>query len=342
MSGNTLIGDRVLAAPAETAELAVPKQKKRSRAVLATGILLLCVVVALVVHFGEGHQFAALLQQARPSWLIIALGLQVATYICAAGVWQRALARQNKHRPLFQLVALGLAKVFMDQAVPSAGVSGTMLVAKALRRRGLTHRDALATVLAGLIAFYISYGVAVLATLVIVWSAGRVSRFITTAATGFAVIVVLVPSAILWMTRRARRFPSWIRRIGPIRNFLAALGDRPAPVLRNRRFLAEATVLQLGIVAFDAATLWALLYAVGASTGPEAVFASFTMASVIATLSPIPSGLGTFDGTMIAMLRAFGVPLEPALAATVLFRGYTLLLPLLPGFWVARRETVKG
>jgi len=242
---------------------------------------------------------------------------------------------------LGRLVALGLAKVFMDQAVPSAGVSGAMLVARALRRRGLSHREALATVLAGLIAYYISYAIAVLATLVILWSSGHVSRFITTAATGFAVIVVAIPAAILWMTRRAGRFPGWVRKIGPLRKFLAALGDRPAPVLRNAKFLTEATALQLGLVVFDAATLWALLYAVGASAAPEGVFASFTMASVIATLSPIPSGLGTFDGTMIGMLRAFGVPLEPAFAATVLFRGYTLLLPLLPGFWVARREAVK-
>jgi uncharacterized protein (TIRG00374 family) len=327
-------------AGAETLK-ATAKPRTKGRFVLASGILLLAVVIALVIHFGEGRQFAELLKRARPGWLAVALGLQAATYICAAGVWHRALARQGRRRPLGQLVALGLAKVFMDQAVPSAGVSGTMLVARALRRRGLSHRDALATVLAGLIAYYISYGIAVLTSLVLLWSTGRVSRLVTTAATAFAVIVVAVPSGILWMTRRAGRLPAWIRRFGPLKKFLTALGDRPAPVLRNRKFLLEATVLQLGIILFDAATLWVLLYGIGVNALPQGVFCAFTVASVVATVSPIPSGLGTFDGTMIAMLRAFGVPLEPALAATVLFRGYTLLLPLVPGFWIARREAVK-
>lgn len=306
---------------------------------LVSGILLLAVVIAVVVHYGEEKEFAELLRRSKPGWLVVALLLQAGTYVCAAGVWHRALAREGEPRALMRLIALGLAKVFMDQAVPSAGVSGTMLVARALRRRGLSHRKAIGTVLAGLIAYYISYGLAVLAALVILWSAGRVSRLVTTAATGFALVVALVPSAILWMTRKGRaKFPAWIRRIGPLKSFLAALGERPLQVLRNPRFLTEATVLQLGIIVLDSATLGALLVSVGAVASPAAVFTAFTMGSVVATLSPIPSGLGTFDGTVIAMLRAFQVPLEPALAVTMLFRGFTLLLPLVPGFWLARSE----
>jgi glycosyltransferase 2 family protein len=38
------------------------------------------------------------------------------------------------------------------------------------------------------------------------------------------------------------------------------------------------------------------------------------------------------------MLRLFGVPFEAALSATLLFRGFTLWLPLLPGGLLLRRE----
>jgi hypothetical protein len=48
-------------------------------------------------------------------------------------------------------------KLFMDQAVPSASISGNVLVGRALRRRGLSHRSAVATVVAGLISFYMAY-----------------------------------------------------------------------------------------------------------------------------------------------------------------------------------------
>jgi magnesium-transporting ATPase (P-type) len=49
-------------------------------------------------------------------------------------------------------------------------------------------------------------------------------------------------------------------------------------------------------------------------------------------------GLGTFEAACVAMLRTLGVPLEAALTATLLLRGFTLWLPVLPGLLLARRE----
>jgi uncharacterized membrane protein YbhN (UPF0104 family) len=48
-------------------------------------------------------------------------------------------------------------------------------------------------------------------------------------------------------------------------------------------------------------------------------------------------GLGSFEAVSIAMLRLFGVPFEAALSATLLFRGFTLWLPLLPGGLLLRK-----
>jgi uncharacterized membrane protein YbhN (UPF0104 family) len=49
-------------------------------------------------------------------------------------------------------------------------------------------------------------------------------------------------------------------------------------------------------------------------------------------------GLGSFEAVSIGMLRAMGVPFEAALSATLLFRGYTLWAPLIPGMFAARRQ----
>jgi hypothetical protein len=38
------------------------------------------------------------------------------------------------------------------------------------------------------------------------------------------------------------------------------------------------------------------------------------------------------------MLRIVGVSIEAALTATLLLRGFTLWLPMLPGLWCARHE----
>lgn len=305
-------------------------------------MLLLAVVTAVAAHFGKPEEYAKLIKQAKPVWLVVAAALQVATYVCAGGVWQRALVRQGHSRSLVEMVRLGVVKLFMDQAVPSAGISGNVLVARALKHRGLPHQSATATVLAGLIAFYIAYALAVAAALVILWLTAHVSRFIMILVTIFAVVLAFFLWALLWVTRGNRdRVPRWLRKIKPVEKFLAGVGDRPPHVLRDVVFFIEATGLQLLLILLDAATLWALLQALGTTASPAGVFAAFTMASVVAMISLLPAGLGTFDGTAIALLRAFRVPLEAAVAGTVLLRGLTFVLPLIPGFWLARAEAVK-
>jgi uncharacterized protein (TIRG00374 family) len=268
--------------------------------------------------------------------------LQVATYVCAGGVWQRALVRQGHSRSLFELTRLGVVKLFMDQAVPSAGISGNVLVGRALGRRGLSHQSAVATVVAGLIAFYIAYALAAAAALMILWLTSHVSRFILILVTVFAVLLGLLLWALLWVTRGNRdRVPRRIRNIKPVKKFLAGIGDHPPHVLRDIVFFIEATAIQLLLIALDAATLWAILQSLGTTAPPAGVFAAFTMASVVAMISLLPAGLGTFDGTAIALLRAFRVPFGAAVAATVLLRGLTFILPLVPGFFFARHEAVK-
>jgi hypothetical protein len=48
--------------------------------------------------------------------------------------------------------------------------------------------------------------------------------------------------------------------------------------------------------------------------------------------------LATFEAASVAMLTTLGVGTEAALTATLLLRGFTFWLPMLPGFWLVRKE----
>jgi Mg2+-importing ATPase len=52
----------------------------------------------------------------------------------------------------------------------------------------------------------------------------------------------------------------------------------------------------------------------------------------------VPAGLGAFEAASIFTLHAAGIEVPVALAATLLFRGFTFWLPMLPGLWLARQE----
>jgi uncharacterized protein (TIRG00374 family) len=101
--------------------------------------------------------------------------------------------------------------------------------------------------------------------------------------------------------------------------------------------LTDTIALQTAIVILDAATVWTLIRALGATASAGGVFASFMVASLFRTMGIVPGGLGTFEVTSVLMLRMVGVDLAVALSATLLFRGLSFWLPMLPGYWFSRR-----
>ena len=65
------------------------------------------------------------------------------------------------------------------------------------------------------------------------------------------------------------------------------------------------------------------------------------IASVFRTVGIVPGGLGTFEATSVWTLHMLGVSVPVGLAATLLFRGLSFWLPMLPGWWVSRQLTAS-
>jgi Mg2+-importing ATPase len=93
-------------------------------------------------------------------------------------------------------------------------------------------------------------------------------------------------------------------------------------------------------VLLDAATFWVLLRALGVTASVGGVFVSFMIASLFRTMGIVPGGLGTFEATSVLMLRMVGIDVAVALSATLLFRGLSFWLPMLPGYWCSHRLLV--
>jgi uncharacterized membrane protein YbhN (UPF0104 family) len=304
-----------------------------------SGLFLLLALVLVVTHLSEERRLAELLRRTEPAWLLAAAALQLGTYVCAAGVWYRALDPSEPRPRFWGLVSLGLAKLFTDQAVPSAGLSGTLLVVRALARRGVPRGRAVAVMLVGLVAFYFAYALAVAAAVATLWALGELNRLLLVLATMLGAVAAVVPALVLVLRERlSKRLPARWLRIPGVRKANALLAELPRGPLWHPRVAAQTIALQLAVFLLDSATLAVMLAAVGAPTPFSVVFVAFVFASVVATLAWVPGGLGTFEGTCVVLLRSHGVPLEAALAATLLLRGFTFWLPMAPGLWLARRE----
>ncbi|HEY7056842.1 MAG TPA: lysylphosphatidylglycerol synthase transmembrane domain-containing protein [Vicinamibacterales bacterium] len=305
-------------------------------------LLILGAVIGLIVHFSELHALAMVVRHMRRVWLFGAVALQGLTYVCAAAVWQLALTHEGFSFRVRTLVPMALAMLFANQAFPSAGLAGSAVVMRSLRRREVPPHVVMGALLVGLITMYAAYLLALVMGLAILGAQVERGRLLIVLAL-FALAAAGIPTAISWyrhsLPARAR---TAIARVPGIGALLDAMAAAPGGLLKDRRLLLSAAGIQFLEILLDAATLFVVVVAIDAPIPPSVVFACFAVASAAARVVPVPLGLGSFEGALTGILHLAGVPLEAALTATLLLRGLTLWLPMLPGLWCARHELWGG
>jgi uncharacterized protein (TIRG00374 family) len=335
------------------AERATSKGRSASRAEKTAGgarwrqwfvaLLLVGGLIAAALHWGDVKRFAALIAAARPLWLVVALLLQFLTYLSLSAEWASVLRAGGEPQPIWRFLPLTITKLFADQVIPTAGISGNMLLVDRLTRAGARREHSVAAVILAIIAYYASYAVCALAALVLLWLRHGLSWFLFALIGILLLVAAAIPAAAMWLQRKGSAAPPrWLRRSATAREFLELIGEAPERLVRNRRLIAWLALLNGAVFALDALTLQVCLFALGESARFDAAFVALIIASIVVTLGPIPLGLGSFEATSVAMLRLMGVPFETALSATLLYRGFALWLPLVGGMILARRELKRG
>jgi uncharacterized protein (TIRG00374 family) len=305
-------------------------------------LLLIAGVVVAVLHWGDVKKFAALITHAKPLWLLAAAAAQVLTYIALAVEWTLVLRMAKCRSPFGKLLGLTVAKHFADQMVPTAGMSGNVVLVDRLKEIGGSRPVALAALIMTIIAYYASYGVASFIALILLWWKGQTNWVVVGLISASLALSAAVPALALWLHRKgAKAIPKWLRRIRTVCELFEMIKEAPTRLVRNLTLIGEVTALNGAVFALDGLTMQLCLFALGLHVPFGVAFSAFIMASIVVTLGPIPMGLGSFEAVSIGMLRAMGVPFEAALSATLLFRGYTLWVPLIPGMFAARRQ-LKG
>ena len=301
------------------------------------GLIVAAALFGAVAHWGEVEAFARLVGQAQPGWLLVAIALQLSTYASVAKSWSQVLERAGTPRKLPQLMRIAIAKLFADQALPSAGMGGNVILVDQLRSIGVARGTAVAALLISMIGYYAVYALFALLMLVLLWFHDRATPVMAGLVTLFLCVAVAIPSLALWLRGRASKpLPPSLQRLAFLRSLAGSIAQAPGDLLRDRRLLVRVATWNGMIFLADAATLFACLHALGTSASPATCFIALIMASIVVTLGPVPLGLGSFEATSTATLRVLGVPLEAAFAGTMLLRLLTLWAPLIPGMILMR------
>ena len=302
------------------------------------GAAILAGVVLVVLRSGEERAFVRLLREVQPGWLLIAILLQAATYFVQGEIWQIVLRPAKTSVRVTATCKLSVARLFVDQALPSAGLSGTVLAVQALRRYDVPLPVVMAGVVIDTASCYATYAIGLVAALIIAVVAHHATPLLVFAAFLFLAFALAIAIGFLQLSGHPTGpFAHRLARFKPLGAGLHLLEQADPHLSHSRRLLVRACACQAAIVLLDVGTMWVLIAALGAVASPAGVFASFMMSTLLRFVGIVPGGLGVFEAASVLTLRLIGVELSVALSATLLFRGLSFWLPLVPGFWFSRQ-----
>jgi len=298
------------------------------------GLAACAALVLVVTHRTEERELLRLADEIEPAWLILALLLQAGTYLTQGLVWRLA-ARATGHAPSFaKACELSLATLFVDQALPSAGISGMTLASGALARTGMPAPAVAAAILVNMSMYYLAYGFCMALALGMAMPSGYLPGWVTLPMSVFVLVrlgmawfVIATPGGRLWGA---------LRRSRNLARLLDFFANADRALFRNRALLGRTFALHGATFLLDAATLWVAVLALGGSAPVGGLFACFMVSTFFRTIGIMPGGLGTFEAASVVSLKSIGLPLPVALSATLLFRGLSFWLPMLPGMMASR------
>lgn len=304
---------------------------------LLVGIGFFAGVVVVARHFSEEQAFVRLARQANPYWFVVALLFQVGTYATQGEIWRRVGWMDGRYLSAWAVYKLALIKLFVDQALPSAGFSGALIVGRVLDHHALRRKTVFAAAVINTTSFFFAYVLSLAVALAVLLLSEKASTVTIVLSIVFMLFSAAVSLGMLKLCGKdvaARLGP--VGRFFIVRSSLVAMRDADASMVRNSRIQAEATLFQLLTFLLDGLTLWTLVRSLGVAVSPGHAFSSFMIANLIRTAGVVPAGLGTFDATVVLMLTTEDISVAAALAATILFRVITFLLPMAPGLWFSR------
>jgi uncharacterized membrane protein YbhN (UPF0104 family) len=199
-------------------ELPLDPYKPRSRwqrlATWLPTLIILPALVAAVLHYGSLSKFVELAGGARPEWLLPAFAAQVLTYVFSALSWHQVLNKAGQPRPFLTMFRLSIFKLYTDQAIPTGGGSGTILVVKALSQRGVPDHVAMATLLVSMVSYYAADVVGAIICLGLLWANYHAEFAVLGLVSLFVMVELTIPGTRICHCNVVKRCSADLRQVG--------------------------------------------------------------------------------------------------------------------------------
>ena len=302
--------------------------------------------LAIALAYGRRHELRQaidLLGHLRLNALVVAIAFEGASMVAFARLQRWLLHEGGVEVGIVPMVQITLAGNALSMSLPGGAAWAAAWAFGQLRRRGADRVLAGWVVLvAGALASYALFMLLVIGSLV----AG--SRGPAASARPVLIALAAIPFVVAAFVIAAKRWPIVDRLAPPAQRALRALpkgGTALGAIQRTwERLLTvrpsrAAWVEAFGLGALNwlenCACLVACIWAIHGHIPWHGILVAYTLTQVLASVPITPGGLGVVEGGLTALLVAYGMPTNEALASVLLYRAVSFwgLVPVGWGVW---------
>jgi uncharacterized protein (TIRG00374 family) len=312
------------------------------------------IVFFFAVHYiGKLKDIEKLMMQMEPAWLLLAVSTQILTYLIYALIVRLLVKDKPGTTDFLLFFKLSIAIMFVNQVLPTGGVSGDGYIFNQLIKRKVSRYNAFTA----MVLESISYYAAILIFLLIFYTwylnltTGNTILITYTVILGFVfyvllfVLVLIVSNGhnISFVMHKLERF-GFIKRLIEKANLLSLQneGEGTFKMLgRKKKEIAQTIILQLVIILSDVVTVWALIKGFHVDMPFALVAFGLLLSLVIGALPISPGSLIVYESAMTYFFTRLGAPVHAALIITLLYRFLTFWLPIPIGLLVYRNLQKK-
>lgn len=303
--------------------------------------ILSLVIFYFVIHYlGKLEDIKNLLLKMKPFWLLIALGFQLMTYFVFALIIQVLLQNDRGVVNFFKLFEIAIVILFVNQVLPSGGISGSSYVFNQLVKRNVPPSKAFTVLILEPIGYYI----ATLMLLILFYSlyyvhADHIRPIITyTAIIGLAFFTFLgIVMSIISDERIISYILKELSRFSRIRNYITKVNLSSLPdghknivkmFLGNMKGSLLTIAFQICIIVFDMLTAFAIIKGFHIELSFIHIGLAVLLSLIIGALPISPGSLIVYESAMTFFLTILGLPVHAALIVTLTFRFFAFWLPI--------------
>ena len=288
-----------------------------------------------------------------PVWLFLAVFCQLSTYFLNAFILKTLLPKGTVPIAFFTLVKMSLVIIFVNQVLPTGGISGNGYVFNQLVKRKVDGSKAFSVLVMESICYYIAF-ILFLSVFYGWYRIGNTNSnpVITyTAIAGFifysflALVMVVLSNrhTLSSILNRLGKFPRIQRYIEKVD--LPGLAENKEEILKvffkHQRSSLITIGLQILIITCDVFTVFAILKGFHLDLPFQYIVLGLLLSLVIGALPLSPGSLIAYESAMTYFFTSMGTPVHAALIVTLLFRFLTFWLPIPVGLLLYNNLKIK-